>query len=624
MAFPYDPMMIQMWFTVAIIMVAIVMFAIDRIPLEVSAIGAVCALMLFFHFMPIADADGKNLLDPESLLRGFANPVLFTIMALLIIGQGLFQTSAIDRPARLIARLGRKGAVTALSLTLATAGLVSGFLNNTPVVVIFVPIMAAVAASIGLPIARVMMPLSFISILGGMTTLIGSSSNLIVAALAEDGGLAPVGFFDFSVIGFVLAAIGALYVIFVLPRLLPHRDGTNESDSPGGQQFIAEITITEDHPWIGVQAVTGMFPDLPNMTVRMIRRGANNMMRPFEDIVLRQGDVLSVASTRRVLTDVLASPVPAMPIQDSEDQVTYRDTASGADEEVLVPGREPASIAEATVPPGSRLVGLNLEQAQRRVSRKLHLVGIKRHRRMARRQLESIRMEPGDVLLVLTAPDDLAELRDERSLLLLAGSVADVPTAHHANTAIFIFAAVIGTAATGFLPISVAAVTGALAMMVGGCINARQLYRAIDRRVFLLIGAAFALALALQVTGGAEVLAGNVVRAFAGYGAPVLLSVLFLLTAVLTNFLSNQATAALMTPVTISTAIQAGFPPEPFVYGLIFALNCSFATPIAYQTNLIVMGPGNYTFGDFIKGGLPLIVLIWLAYSLIAPMYFGL
>jgi len=631
-----DASTLQIWFTVAIIIVAVVMFAIDRIPLEIPTIGAVCALMVFFHLVPFQGADGANLLSPEALLQGFANPVLFTIISLLIIGQGLFQTGAINGPARIVARLGQRGALSSFAITIATAGLVSGFLNNTPVVVIFVPIMAALAAASSSSIAQYMMPLSFICILGGMTTLIGSSSNLIVATLADDGRMSRIGFFDFSVLGFMLAGIGALYVIFVLPRLLPDRIGVSEGGGPGGHQFVASITLKKDHPWIGLESVAGMFPGLPKITVRMIQRDRELLRRPFDEVMLQEGDVVSVAATRGTLSDVLANPVAPLPVKEKpgdeagelEDDKQDAMAADGAapvspPETPLEPGRKPATLAEAIVPPSSPLIGLNLEQAQMRLTRKLNLVAIKRHKRMLRQPAQNIRLAAGDTVLVLSTPENVGKLRNERSIILLADTITDIPTTHHAATAIAIFACVIVAASTGMVPISIAALTGALATFAFGCINMRQLYRAMDRRIFLLIGAAFALALALQVTGGAEILARGVVTTFAGYGPSVLLSALFLLTAILTNFLSNQATAALMTPVTLSTAVQAGVPPEPFIYGLIFALNCSFATPIAYQTNLIVMGPGNYTFGDFVKGGLPLLLLIWLAYSLIAPVYFG-
>ncbi len=609
---------VQMWFTFAVISAAIVFFAIEHIPLEISAFGTVAVLILFFHLFPIIGPDGENLLAMTTLLAGFSSPVLFAILALLIIGDGLYQTGAIEQPARIIARLGRRGRTFAFASALIVAGLVSGFLNNTPVVVIFIPIMTAVASSIGYSLDRVMMPLSFICILGGMMTLIGSSSNLIVAALAHNAGMERIGFFDFTPLGTMLAAIGALYVIFVLPRILPKPDPRLETpETSGGRLFIMEIQLTPNHPWIGARAEAGMFVALTGMTVRMVIRDGKAMLRPFHDVALIEGDILSIAATRRVLTNLLTS----------RDTIIAFAAAHGVDERrstLPAPGRASAEIAEAIIAPGSQLLGQTLDQAQRRIGPLPAAIAVQRRSRMLRRPLDTVHLEAGDMVLLLGAPRDLRVLRGSNDLVLLEWSASAVPTTHHSGRAMIIFAATIILASTGLLPIAAAAMAGALAMLMCGCLSPTQAALAIDRRIFLLVGAAFALAQSLQVSGGAQLLAHSVVETFAGYGPAVLLSALFLLTAVLTNFLSNQATAALMTPVTVAAAQEAGFAAEPFVYGLIFALNCSFATPIAYQTNLIVMGPGQYRFRDFVVGGVPLILLIWLAYTLIAPIYFGL
>lgn len=609
---------IQMWFTFVVIGAAIVLFAVESIPLEISSFGAVSTLVLFFHAFPIAGPDGENLLDMGTLLMGFASPVLFAILSLLIIGEGLFKTGAIERPARVIARLGRRGRVFAFASALVVAGIISGFLNNTPVVVIFVPIMAAMASSIGYSLDRVMMPLSFICILGGMTTLIGSSSNLIVAALSKNAGMQSIGFFDFTPLGLLLAAVGAFYVIFVLPRILPHSDPRLETpETTGGRLFIIEIKLTYGHPWIGQRAEAGMFPSLSDMTVRMVLRKGQTILRPFHDVTLHEDDILSIAATRKVLTDLLTSRAAIVAFEAAHESNERRPT-------LPVPGRESAEIIEAIVAPGAQLVGLTLDQAQRRVGTLPIVVALQRRSRMLRRPLESVHLDAGDVLLLLGTQQDLRKLRGSTDLVLLEWSASAVPTTHHAWRANVIFAVTILLAGFGILPIAAAAMAGALAMLLCGCISPGQAVVAIDRRIFLLVGAAFALAQALQASGGAQLLAHTVVETFAHQGPQVLLSALFLLTATLTNFLSNQATAALMTPVTVAAALEAGYAPEPFVYGLIFALNCSFATPIAYQTNLIVMGPGQYRFRDFLIGGIPLILIIWVAYSLIAPKYFGL
>lgn len=243
---------------------------------------------------------------------------------------------------------------------------------------------------------------------------------------------------------------------------------------------------------------------------------------------------------------------------------------------------------------------------------------------MVRAPLSEISLVAGDVLLLLGTPGAVRGLRDHRDLLLLARSRAELPVRHHTRRALLIFITMVVGAATGIVPIVIAAMTGAAAMIATGALTVSQAARTFDSRIYFLIGAAFAMAAALEATGGAQFLAHIVVQIFSPWGPAILLSALFLLVAILTNFLSNHATGALFAPIVVSAATEIGADPEPFVYGLIFALNCSFATPIAYQTNLIVMGPGHYRFRDFMLAGIPLILIVWIAYSLFAPLYYGL
>lgn len=615
----------HMWVTFIVIIFSIILLALDRIPLELSAIGIVVILLSLFYFFPYTDTSGKALLSSEDILKGFANPVIFTILSLLVIGQGLFHTGAVERPAQWIDRLGQSGALIAFAISLLAAGLISAFLNNTPVVVIFIPIMAAVAARIGLSQSHVLMPLSFICILGGMTTLIGSSANLIAAALAFESGGPKIGFFDFFVPGSLLAGIGAFYVIVILPRIITPRATMAQSlKDASGKQFIAQITLTSEHPWIGIESAAGLFPRLKNMTVRLVQRGPRAILPPFEEITLQEGDVVIVAATRKVLTEALKDRHSVLTLENIEGEASDQELSATEDAGKRQNPNQGLTMAEAVIAPGSRLIGSSIEQASLNNETRCIVLGIQRRSRMLRTSLNEIRLEAGDVLLMLGTRNAVRSLRTHRDLLLLEWSASELPITHHANRALLIFGTLIVAASSGMVPITIAALGGAIAMITFGCLNIRQASRAVDRKIFLLIGAAFAMAEAMRVTGGAAFLAHSVVDNFAHFGPSVLLSAIFLMTAILTNFLSNHATAALLAPVVVSAANEIGTDPAPFVYCLIFALNCSFATPIAYQTNMIVMGPGHYRFSDFLKGGLPLILILWVAYSLFAPFYYGL
>ncbi|WP_436640979.1 SLC13 family permease [Microbaculum sp. FT89] len=607
-----------MWVTFAVILAAIVAYVTEWVPLEVTAAGVVVAFLLIFQIFPYVGPDGTSLLGTEVLLSGFANPALFTVLALLVIGQGLFQTGALDGFATRVSQWGNGRTAATMAIALIMTAALSAFMNNTPVVVLMLPVLGVIALRARLSPSKVMIPLSFISILGGMTTLIGSSTNLLVAGLAEDLGQPVIGFFDFTVIGLLLALVGGVYVIVLLPRILPAR-ATMLQEVGGGQgkQFIAQIPVGYNHPLIGCKSVAGMFPALKDMTVIMIQRGEHPFLAPFEDVALRAGDVIVVAATRAVLADALTGAKALL----TAEAVSSLD---GSEDTGAPPVDGPITLAEAIVAPGSRLIGRTIEQSALRSMTGCIVLGIQRQSRMIRMRMSDIRLEAGDALLITGSRAQVEGLRLSRDVILLEWSTAEVPLTERAGRALAIFLAVVGLSASGILPISIAAITGALGMVAAGCLNVRQAARAFDRRIYLLIGSSLAMAAPLEVTGGARFIAEGVVGLLNGQSPAAILSALFLLIAVLTNLLSNNATAVLFTPIAISTAQQIGADPFPFIVTVILAANCSFATPIGYQTNLLVMAPGHYRFADFLKVGVPLVVLIWLAFSLLAPWYYNL
>ena len=605
----------QMWATMAFIAIAIVSYCYERYPIEITSIGLIGGLLVFFSIFPVIGAQGSNLLGPGPLLAGYGNPALIAIIALLIVGQGLFQTGALETPMRwlLDSTIGSIG--LKLLVVFIFSMIISAFLNNTPVVVMFIPIVAALAARSDQSVSFVMMPLSFVCVLGGMTTLIGSSTNLLVAETFAKLGGGKIGFFDFTIPGLVLMLVGVIYVLILAPRILPAREPSSTQPSEG-KQFIAQIDLVLGHPLIGERAVAGLFANLPNMTVRMVQRGEKVLLPPFDDLTLYPGDTIIVAATRKDLTTFLSSkPEYLHGVTNTgllEDDNRQRNNGSGG------------NIIEAVVAPGSRMVGRTLAQIGFHYQTNCDILAVQRRSRMIRTRMNDIRLESGDVLLIFGKGEDITSLRSNRDVLLLEWSTTELPTITHATRARLIFTGVILSAALGLLPIVVSAVIGATLMIATGCLNIRQATRAVDRRIFLLIGTALALGLALQETGGATYLAEHLVESLSGQSIPIVISAFFLFVAVMTNILSNNATAVLMTPIAVSVAAKLGADPSIFVYTVIFAANCSFATPIAYQTNLLVMGPGHYMFADFLRFGLPLIGLLWITYTFFAPWYFGL
>ncbi len=613
----------QMWATFAVIAVTIVFYTLDRFSLEIVSASAIIALLLIFHFSPLPLDDfvtgnlgGGKGLDISVLLAGFASPALFAILGLLIVGQGMFQSGAMVQPTEYILRIHEKHPLIMTMLIFLIVMIVSAFLNNTPVVVMFIPIIAAIAKERKIATSKLMMPLSFLSIFGGMTTIIGSSTNLLAAESYRATTGKEIGFFDLTPIGLMLAGVGIIYLIFAGRYLLPDRasqDKENETQSDG-KHFIAQLEITHAHPLVGRGAISGLFPDLPDVTVRMVQRRDVAILPPYDDFKFQPHDVVIIAATRSALTKLLKTNPEILEGLMADTAIEVEGAPSQRSSQL--------TMVEAIVAPGSRLIGRTVAQIGFHYQTNCIILGVERRSRMIRARMNTIRLEAGDVLLIIGDIHDIQALRSERDILMLETSMKDLPDPKNARIASLIFAGVIVSVTFGILSITIAAITGATAMVASGILNVRQAARAIDRRIYLLIGAALAMAVSLERTGGAALIGQGLAEMSSGFGPVVLISAFFIFSASITNVLSNNATAVLFMPIAVNTANSVGIDPTILALTVIFGANCSFATPVAYQTNLLVMTPGHYRFSDFIRVGGPLIIVIWIAYTLIAPIYF--
>ncbi|MCC9622653.1 SLC13 family permease [Thalassospira sp. MA62] len=608
---------LQMWVVLALVAGSLILYGLERISLELTSMTLIATLLLFFHFFPLADGDGQNLLGPATIMSGFANPALLTVLSLLVIGQGMVLTGGVSYIAGLITEHGGKKPAVAIFVALFVVMLMSAFLNNTPVVVIFIPIIQALSERIERSASALMIPLSYAAILGGMTTLIGSSTNLLVSSSLIELGMPPLEFFEFTMVGGALALTGFFYVLLIAPRLLPALASMRSklaNPESSGKQFIAQITVGPSSQMVGTRPVAGFFKDLTNITVQMIVRREHAELPPFDDgMSIQAGDVLVVAATRKALTEALHK----------DNGLLHSDAVAVNEHGDDAPERSTQLLAEVMLPPGSRLIGFNLEQIGFRYQYKCLVLGIQRRSRMIRTQMTEIRLEAGDVLLVQGRSEDVEALRTIRDVVLLEWSTRALPRPFHARRAATIFLGVIALAATGIVPIMVSSFIGAGLMIASGALNLRQAARAIDRKIVLLVAAALALGNALQMTGGAVFVADQLLAVTTGAPVPVILSLFFLIVAAFTNVLSNNACAVLFTPIGIGMAQQLGVEPHVFAIAVVMAANCSFASPVGYQTNLLVMGPGHYRFIDFLRAGTPLILLLWVAFSLFAPWYYG-
>lgn len=585
---------------------AIVLYALDYVSIAVTSLIILGALLIFYSLFPVS-SEASFSISLEDLLKGFGNPALIAVLALLVVSQGLNYTAALDGFVQPILTRIQNFPILAIILALLCVAVISGFLNNTPVVLMFIPIMQQLAAGFSQSPSRLMMPLSFAAILGGMTTLIGSSTNLLVSSSLNNIGLPPLHFFDFTVPGVLLAATGILYVLIASRYLLVERASFAsefiKQDETSQKLFLAEIRITTESQWVGEVITDSRLPNAGTIRIHMIQRGERAFTIPFHNVTLNVGDVLIVFATKKDLSHIIA--------QDGSSTTSTTEDS-------------PHVLTEVMVTPASRLVGQTLERLAFRYRYKAIVLGLQRRGMVRQTRLTDAPLEAGDILLLRGAQSDLRQLHLTRDMLTIENAETHIPSPIMARRANYIFLSTIALAASEVVPIVVAAIMGATAMLLSGVLNIRRAARAIDPNLFLLIGSSLALGTILLKTGAAALLAEQLIHIFDFVGTAGIISIFFLLVAIFTNLISNNACAVIFTPVAISIANAIGADPMIFAITVIFAANCCFVTPIGYQTNILVMGVGHYRFADFVRFGAPLTLLLWIVFSIFAPFYYDL
>lgn len=618
----------HMWFMLGLTACAVYSFMRERFSLELTCLVLMSVLLLYGQAFTFEDADGVNRMSARYLLAGFSNPSLIAVLALLVIGQSLIQTDSLRFVTTRLVSPEKGRALASVFIIMLFVTALSAFMNNTPLVIIAIPIMKSLMQTANIDPGRVMMPLSFAAILGGMTTLIGSSTNLLVSSTMVEMGYRPLGFFEFTYPALILVAVGMAYVLLVAPHILPKRASIKDEIVGDEKEFVAELDIAADSKLVGSECMDGKFASLQDMNVKLIQRGGRIVLPPFEGFTINAGDILIVSATRESLGRLL-SQYPGFLLSEEEKEIML----TGLDEqsETALQSAETRVLAQIMITPASRFADMSLEQMNFHNQFGAIILGIQRRARVVRRRLGRITLEPGDVLLIAGKNSVINSLRDSLDFIVLSGSKKDLPVPGKAPVAFAVFIATITLAATGVLSIPVAAFAGAAAMVATGCLDMQQATRAIDRKIFLLVGSMLALGQALQVTGGVEYLSQSILASPLASSPLWTASILFIIVAIATNVLTNNACAILFTPVAVALAEKFSTTPEMheylttvFAITVIFAANCSFASPLGYKTNLLVMGPGHYRFRDFMVAGAPLVILLWITYIFIASQYFGL
>lgn len=589
---------------------ALILFTREEIPLETSSLGVLAALLLGFEIFPYG-GDGEQL-HAIDFFSGFGHEALIAVCALMIAGQGLVRTGALEPLGRSLAKLWSISPSFSLLLTLIVSGALSAFVNNVPIVVLLLPILISIAHRTGRSPTGMLMPMGFATLVGGMSTTIGTSTNLLVVSVAADLGLPRFNMFDFMVPAAIAGSAGIAFLWLVAPRILPMRETPLGDMSP--RVFIGHLHVNEDSFANGETLSAVLEKAGGKIKVSEIYRDAAKVLAPLPDTILRAGDRLGVRDTPENLKEF--EQLLGVSLYGGDDTLIDEEHPLSA---------EGQQIAEIVVTHGSLLDGVTLSQA--RFAETQQLVMLALHRagtvaRVLREDVGDIRLRVGDVLLVQGTQERISEVKREGEVLVL-DATTDLPHTRRAPLALTIMAGVILVAALGIVPIPISAVCGVLLMIVTRCISWSDAAKALSSQVILIVVASLALGSALLKTGGADYLAQVFLAVTSGGSPAMLLSGLMLVMAVMTNIVSNNAAAVIGTPIAVNIAHQLGLPAEPFVLAVLFGANMSYATPMAYKTNLLVMNAGGYRFMDFVKIGIPLTVIIWLVLSFLLPKMYG-
>ncbi len=590
-------------------LVALLLFTRERLALETSSLFVLAALVLGFELFPFARDDVR--IHATNFFLGFGHEALVAVCALMIAGQGLVRTGALEPVGRLLARAWGVAPSFSLLLTLLIGALLSAFVNNVPIVVLLLPILISVSLRTGNPPSAVLMPMGFATLVGGMSTTIGTSTNLLVVSVAADLGVPRFDMFDFLLPVAIAGSVAIVYLWLIAPRIMPVRQTELEDNRP--RVFSAQLHIPEDSFADG-KTLSDVIDKAGEMKVSRILRGEQTYVAPLPDARLRAGDRLLVADTADNLKEFESALGAALY---SANAPVDEDNPLHADDQQL---------AEVVVTQGSSLEGSSLSRSH--FADNYQLLTLALHRagwqmQALRAQVHDIRLRVGDVILVQGARDHISEMKRRGDVLVL-DATADLPTTRRAPLAMLIMAAIILSAALGLVPIAISALVGVLAMLATNCLSWRDAVRALNTQVVMIVVASLALGSALLDTGAADYLAQVFVVYTQGVSPGGLLSGLMLLMALMTNIVSNNAAALIGTPIAIGIARQLDLPAEPFVLAVLFGANMSYATPIAYKTNLLVMSAGGYLFADFLRIGIPLTLIMWAAFSWLLPMLYGL
>ena len=570
-------------------------FTFDWLPIDVVALTCLALLLLF------------NLVTPEEAISGFSNPAVITVMMMFVLSHALTSTGIIRRLGRRIARLSGGSYWIGGATLLTISGVLSAFINNTAALAIFMPVAIQLAKHYDVSPSKILLPLSYISIIGGTCTLIGTSTNLLVASLAEEHGLEPIGVFEFFSLGAILFVVGAAYTLLVPMRFLPPRsDSSSLTRKYRLTAFLTEVIVPENSRLIGRTVLDARISEAFQLNVLEIVRGSSRIALDLRNTAIAAGDQLIVRGEMENIIN----------FKEQFDLLLLTDTKL-QDSDI---SDENNILAEIQLSPAARLTGRSVREIDFRRRYGCFVLALNRTGEMMREKLASIELKQWDTLLVFGPRSRVEALYELDDFVPLQELDIRLRLARNWWLPILIIPAVILLATFGLMTILEASILGVVALLLTRGINIQQAYEAINWSVIFLLAAILPLGIAMERTGLAGMIGQGIADVGTRFGPLGVLALIYLSTALLSEIVSNNSTAVLMVPIAITTAASLGLDARPFVMAVAFGASASFLTPMGYQTNAMVYGPGSYKFSDYLIFGAPLKITFWIISTLMIPV----
>ncbi len=587
-------MTFEIAFVFVLVLSTVLLFVTERFPVDLVALMVMATLLV------------SRVISLEEGISGFSNTATVTVAAMFVVSAGLFKTGALRVVSLTLERIGRHSFWVALICMMLVVGFISAFVNNTATVAIFMPIVLGIAREAKVSPSKLLMPLSFASIFGGACTLIGTSTNILVNSIAEREGIGSFGMFEFSPIGLMIFCVGILYMVFIGVPMIPNKGLAEDlTDKFGMGDYLTEIILLQKAKSVGKTLKNSPLVQDLDIDILEVFRGGRRLPMPSQEIILQEYDVLRVRANVSKIRE----------IQEREG-IVIKSGLKWRDKDLE---SEHAILVEAVIAPHSMLDGKSLEDIGFRDRFGASPLAIRHSGAVQHEKLETAVLRGGDALLIEVKRDHLVQLKKHPAFVFISEVEQPVFRKQKVVPALAVVFGVVITSALGIFPIVVSAIVGAIILILSGCLTLEEAYEAIDWKVIFLLAGLLTLGIALERSGAAALVAKALVTYIGPWGPLAMLSAFFFITNILTEAMSNNASAALLAPIAIVAAESQGWDARPFLMAVMFGASLSFMTPVGYQTNTLIYGPGQYRFSDFLRVGTPLNIMFWLICTWFIP-----